>query len=79
MAKQEKNIHTGHRSRVKAEFRQRGLEAFPEHRVLELLLFYALPQGDTNPPGPPTDRPVWLSGRGDGCLHGGAQSGQGRG
>ncbi len=49
MAKQEKNIHTGHRSRVKAEFRQRGLEAFPEHRVLELLLFYALPQGDTNP------------------------------
>ena len=49
MAKQEKNIHAGHRSRVKAEFRQRGLEAFPEHRVLELLLFYALPQGDTNP------------------------------
>ena len=49
MAKAEKNIHTGHRNRVKAEFRQRGLEGFPEHRVLELLLFYALPQGDTNP------------------------------
>ena len=49
MAKQEKNIHAGHRGRVKDEFRRRGLEGFAEHRVLELLLFYALPQGDTNP------------------------------
>lgn len=49
MASQEKNIHAGHRGRVKNEFRQRGLEGFPEHRVLELLLFYALPQWDTNP------------------------------
>ncbi len=49
MAKQEKNIHTGHRSRVKDEFLRRGLEGFAEHRVLELLLFYAIPQGDTNP------------------------------
>ena len=40
--------HTGHRKRVKTEFLTRGLEGWPEHRVLELLLFYALPQGDVN-------------------------------
>lgn len=41
-------IHTGHRQRVKAEFLIRGLEGWPDHRVLELLLFYAVPQGDVN-------------------------------
>lgn len=40
--------HTGHRKRVKTEFLTRGLDGWPEHRVLELLLFYALPQGDVN-------------------------------
>lgn len=40
--------HSGHRRRVKTEFLARGLEGWPEHRVLELLLFYALPQGDVN-------------------------------
>ena len=40
--------HSGHRKRVKHEFMTRGLEGWPEHRVLELLLFYALPQGDVN-------------------------------
>lgn len=48
MPKKEGNLHAGHRSRVKEEFRRRGLDSFPEHRVLELLLFYAVPQGDTN-------------------------------
>lgn len=43
------SIHSGHRSRVKTEFLARGMEGWPEHRVLELLLFYALPQGDVNP------------------------------
>lgn len=43
-----KPIHAGHRRRVKTEFLSRGLEGWPEHRVLELLLFYALPQGDVN-------------------------------
>lgn len=42
------SIHTGHRKRVKDEFRARGLEGWPDHRVLELLLFYAIPQGDVN-------------------------------
>ena len=44
-----KNHHAGHRQRVKEEFLARGLEGWPDHRVLELLLFYAIPQGDVNP------------------------------
>lgn len=40
--------HKGHRKRVKAEFLARGLEGWPDHRSLELLLFYAVPQGDVN-------------------------------
>lgn len=42
-------IHTGHRDRVKQEFLARGTEGWPDHRVLELLLFYTLPRGDVNP------------------------------
>jgi len=44
-----KTIHTGHRGRVKEEFLTRGIEGWPDHRVLELILFYAIPQGDVNP------------------------------
>ena len=44
-----KSIHTGHRQRLKERFRQEGLDSFDELHVLELLLFYAIPQGDTNP------------------------------
>ena len=40
--------HAGHRQRMKTEFLTRGLEGWPDHRVLELLLFYAIPQGDVN-------------------------------
>jgi len=42
------SIHSGHRSRVKTEFLSRGMEGWAEHRALELLLFYAIPQGDVN-------------------------------
>ena len=44
-----KNIHAGHRQRVKGDFLARGLEGMPDHKVLELLLFFAKPQGDVNP------------------------------
>ncbi len=44
-----KSIHTGHRKRAREEFLARGLEGLPDHRVLELLLFYSIPQGDVNP------------------------------
>lgn len=43
------SIHKGHRERTKREFMQAGLSHLPDHRALELLLFYALPQGDVNP------------------------------
>ena len=43
------SIHEGHRQRAKTEFLARGVEGMPDHRVLELLLFYAIPQGDVNP------------------------------
>lgn len=47
--KRSDGIHTGHRQRAKAEFLERGLNGLPDHKVLELLLFYAIPQGDVNP------------------------------
>lgn len=49
MAEKKKTIHTGHRGRVKEEFLTRGIEGWPDHRVLELMLFYSIPQGDVNP------------------------------
>lgn len=45
----ENNAHKGHRARVKEEFFARGLSGMADHRALELLLFYAIPQGDVNP------------------------------
>ena len=42
------NPHEGHRKRLRERFLSEGLDGFAEHNVLELLLFYALPQGDTN-------------------------------
>lgn len=42
------SIHTGHRQRFKKEFLARPA-SFPDHKVLELLLFYANPRSDTNP------------------------------
>ena len=43
------NLHKNHRARVKARFSREGLEGFAPHEVLELILFYAIPQKDTNP------------------------------
>ena len=45
------NPHQGHRARVKTEFRDNGLEHFPPHKILELLLFYSTPRKDTNEMG----------------------------
>ena len=49
MPEKKRAIHTGHRGRVKEEFLTRGIEGWPDHKVLELILFYAIPQGDVNP------------------------------
>lgn len=43
------SIHKGHRERLKQRFRQDGLDSFTDIQALELLLFYAIPQKDTNP------------------------------
>ena len=40
--------HDGHRERLRQRFIQHGLDGLPDHEVLELLLFYALPRRDTN-------------------------------
>ena len=42
-------LHEGHRSRLKKRFLNEGLDGFEPHQVLELMLFYAIPQKDTNP------------------------------
>jgi DNA repair protein RadC len=41
-------MHEGHRKRVKDRFLSEGLDAFEDHQVLELLLFYCIPRRDTN-------------------------------
>ena len=42
-------VHSGHRERMKQRFLENGLDSFTEVQVLELLLFYCIPQKDTNP------------------------------
>ena len=41
--------HSGHRERKRRQFRHHGIDAFADHEVLELLLYYAIPRRDTNP------------------------------
>ena len=40
--------HGGHRDRLRERFLRDGLDSFEEHNILELLLFYPIPQKDTN-------------------------------
>lgn len=44
----EKNIHSGHRKRVKANVVKNGFSQLEEHKLLELMLFYSIPREDTN-------------------------------
>ncbi len=41
--------HGGHRARMRDRYVKQGLEGFAPHEVLELLLFYAIPQKNVNP------------------------------
>lgn len=43
------SIHAGHRQRLKERFLKEGLDNFTDIQVLELALFYCIPQKDTNP------------------------------
>lgn len=45
----QKNIHAGHRSRMRDRFLNGGLDSFEPHEVLELLLFEYIPVVNTNP------------------------------
>ncbi len=49
MNKDTKNIHKGHRERLRKEFFENGFQNMPEHKILELLLSYVQPQKDVNP------------------------------
>lgn len=48
MSGSEKSPHSGHRDRVRARYLKEGLDSFEQHNILELLLFYSIPQRDTN-------------------------------
>ncbi len=41
-------MHENHRDRLKNRFLNENLDGFDPHNVLELLLFYSIPQKDTN-------------------------------
>ena len=41
-------MHTNHRERLKNRFLTEGLDTFDPHNIMELLLFYSIPQRDTN-------------------------------
>lgn len=45
----ETNLHKGHRKRVKEDFLRNGFDHHtPPHKILEMLLFFCVVQGDTN-------------------------------
>lgn len=43
-----KNLHQGHRQRVKKRVLKEGIDSFEDHQILELLLFYCISRKDTN-------------------------------
>ncbi len=43
-----KNVHTGHRDRMRDRYLESGADGFATHELLEMLLFYGIPQKDTN-------------------------------
>lgn len=47
--KSKNNIHVGHRERLKKQYITNGAHTMTDIQQLELLLFYAIPQKDTNP------------------------------
>ncbi|MCL1901054.1 MAG: DNA repair protein RadC [Firmicutes bacterium] len=44
-----KKIHANHRERVKEKFLTLGFDGMHSHEILEILLYYSIPQKDTNP------------------------------
>lgn len=48
-AKKQPSLHAGHRQRLRSRFLEQGAESLRDEQLLELLLFYAVPQRDTLP------------------------------
>lgn len=48
-AQSDEKLHSGHRKRLKEQFAQDCGKTMSDFTFLELMLFYAVPQGDTNP------------------------------
>ncbi|MBR3504876.1 MAG: hypothetical protein IKO07_11645 [Clostridia bacterium] len=44
-----KNIHAGHRQRVREKVLSSGVDDMADHEILEFLLFYVIPKRDVNP------------------------------
>ncbi len=49
MAKDEKNIHSGHRERLLETVCNVGLQCLSKIQIMEFILFYIFPRGDVNP------------------------------
>lgn len=43
-----KNVHEGHRERMRNKYVNKGIEVFEQHEILEMLLFYDIPRKNTN-------------------------------
>lgn len=43
------SIHDGHRERMRQQLKNSGIDSLSDVQVLEVLLYYASPRGDTNP------------------------------
>ena len=43
------SIHEGHRERMRKQLKTSGMDSLSDVQVLEVLLYYAAPRGDTNP------------------------------
>lgn len=42
------NLHGNHRERMRKRYMIEGADGFSSHELLEMLLYYAMPRGDTN-------------------------------
>lgn len=49
MKTKDKNVHSGHRDRMRERAKQHGFSSFQNHELLEFILFYVIPRANTNP------------------------------
>ena len=45
----EANLHAGHRDRMRKKFLNGSISSLEPHEILETILYYSIPQGNTNP------------------------------